>query len=119
MRPADRFAVVAAIGVYLAWAAPGAAQEETGVARLGKAIAAQEALNADLRLATSRAQREADQEAARLDQDERDLGAAGITMAALRQARLDDDAQRTALTGVEDRARFFAEEVDRLDRDIA
>ena len=62
-----------------------------------------------------RAQQEADQEAARLDQDERDLEAAGVTMSALRQARFDADTRRTRLAGVEDRARFFTDEVRKLD----
>ena len=40
-------------------------------------------------------------------------------MSALRQARLDADTRRTRLAGVEDRARFFADEVAKLDREIA
>ena len=118
MIPRRLSATLAALALCVAWAAPLSAQEDTGIARLGKAIDAQEALNADLRQATPRTQREAEQEAAQLDENERDLEAAGITMATLRQARLDAETRRTALSGVQDRARFFTDEVRTLDRDI-
>ena len=107
------------VGLCLTWAVAATAQQDAGIARLGRAIDAQEELNGDLRLAGPRAQQEADQEAARLDQDERDLEAAGVSMAALRQARFDADTRRTRLDGAEDRARFFADEVRKLDGEIA
>src|SRR3954471_17145431 len=103
------------LALVLAWAATAVAQQDAAISRLGKVIAAQEQLNADLRLAAPRAAQEAEQEAARLDQDERDVEAAGVTMSDLRQARFDADTRRTRLAGVEDRAGFFADEVRSLD----
>ena len=119
MRPGHPFIALVVLGLCLAWARTAMAQQDVGIARLGRAIAAQGELNADLRLATPRAQQEADQEAKRLDQDESDLEAAGVTMSALRQARFDADTRRTRLAGVEDRARFFTDEVRKLDREMA
>ena len=110
---------IIAFCLCLAWSATAMAQLDAGVSRLAKSIAAQEELNADLRLATPRATQEADQESARLDDDERNLEAAAVTMSALRQARFDADTRRTRLAGVQDRADFFAEEVRSLDREIA
>ena len=111
MRPAQITAALVVLGLCLIMVGMASAQQDAGIARLGRAIGAQEELNADLRLAGPRAQQEADQEAARLDQDERDLEAAGVTMSALRQARFDADTRRTRLAGAEDRARFFTDEV--------
>ena len=119
MRPRSILLALLLGGFGLAWAATALGQQDVGISRLGRAIAAQEELNADLRLATPRATQEADQEAARLDQDERDIEAAGITMSALRQARFDADTRRTRLAGVQDRAGFFIDEVRALDREIA
>ena len=108
-----------AICLGLAWSASAAAQQDAGISRLVRAIASQEELNADLQLATPRAAQEALQEAAQLDEDERNLDGAGVTMSALRQARFDADTRRTRFAGVEDRAEFFAGEVRALDREIA
>ena len=119
MRPAQITAALVVLGLCLIMVGMASAQQDAGIARLGRAIGAQEELNADLRLAGPRAQQEADQEAARLDQDERDLEAAGVTMSALRQARFDADTRRTRLAGAEDRARFFTDEVRKLDAEIA
>src|SRR3954452_10014054 len=116
MRPG---APLLALVLALAWAATAVAQQDAAISRLGKVIAAQEQLNADLRLAAPRAAQEADQESARLDQDERDVEAAGVTMSDLRQARFDADTRRTRLAGVQDRAGFFADEVRSRDREIA
>ena len=108
-----------AICLGLAWSASAAAQQDAGISRLVRAIASQEELNADLQLATPRATQEALQEAAQLDEDERNLDGAVVTMSGLRQARFDADTRRTRLAGVEDRAEFFAGEVRALDREIA
>ena len=106
------FAVVAL------FAAPVLAQQDIGIARLAQAIEAQQGLNGDLRLAVPRIEQETEQEAQRLEQDERQLGEDNVTMAVLRQARHDADTRRTRLAAAQGRAVSFAAEVAKLDQQI-
>ena len=95
-----------------------AAQEDVGILRLTRAIAAQERLNADLRASAPRLEAEAASESERLERDEADLREADVSLTALRQARFDADTRRTRLTATESRIAYFEEELAKISAQI-
>src|SRR5688572_23923851 len=90
-------------------APPALAQEDVGILRLARAIAAQERLNADLRTSAPRLEAEAAAESERLARDEASLREADVSLAALRQARFEADTRRTRLAATASRIEFFAD----------
>lgn len=114
-----RLAALIALLAAAAAAAPAAAQEDVGVARVTRAIKAQEQLNADLRTAAPQLEREAAAENDRLGREEAGAGGGEVSIAALRQARFEADTGRTRLAATESRIRYFQDEIAKLDQQVA
>lgn len=95
-----------------------AAQEDVGIARLTRALAAQDRLNADLKTSAPRLEAEAAAEGERLGREEADPRAGDASLAALRQARFEADTRRTRLAGTASRIGFFEDELAKLNARI-
>lgn len=95
------------------------AQEDVGILRLSRAIAAQEQLNADLRTAAPRLKADAAAESLRLSREEAGDADGDITLAALRQARFEADSARTRLSVTQSRQAALDSDIAKLDQYIA
>lgn len=104
--------------VLIGLPSPGTAQEDVGILRLTRAIAAQERLNADLRTAAPRLEQEAAAESERLGREEAASAPGELSLTALRQARFEADTRRTRLAATASRIGFFEDELRKLDAQI-
>jgi potassium efflux system protein len=109
--------IVTCIAALLA--GPAIAQQPIGFSEVIKAVDGRQRVNAELANAVARAEREAEEEVARLARDEARVDQAETSVAEFRKLRSDVDGRRIRLNNIEARIRSATEQLARLDERIA